>query len=500
MRTRILLGALLLLGAATAQGQQCTPNCTNLAPTGDMMQIPFCNQGSLNTLGTDWMSSHGSPSYCPGQMWMWSYNSVGEGVYYQGFNFVAGRTYCVTIDTYTRTHNDMPAVPDAGFRVVATSSMVPNEMPSFGGPIPAIPALSDVVADVNWATLPMNGWSTFSYTFTASGNWSQLWFYPHASALPQVELTLRNLRICDITVPNPCEFDLGIDYSPYAGCAYQFYGYTGLPAGLTVISYLWDFGDGTTSNEQNPVHYYSSPGGYLVRLTVLVVNENGKCCARTTEVWVESQECDPCKIVDASSFNVTQNSHFNFTFTATGPNLPNYAYHWDFGDGNQGTGHSVNHTYTAPGTYLVTLNKYYFDADAGICCWAQITKEVKVKKLPGGGLEPEPPVIEPVGGKAASPTGTEIPEALKERPSDDGTASQVGVFPNPTGGSFTVMSMTVNIERITITDAQGRLIQSVKDVDKKSTALSLQNQKAGTYTITVELVNGTRYNQTIVRN
>ena len=32
-------------------------------------------------------------------------------------------------------------------------------------------------------------------------------------------------------------------------------------------SIAWDFGDGTTSTQANPVHTYSSPGIYAVRLT-----------------------------------------------------------------------------------------------------------------------------------------------------------------------------------------------------------------------------------------
>ncbi|WP_211356825.1 PKD domain-containing protein [Phaeodactylibacter luteus] len=38
-------------------------------------------------------------------------------------------------------------------------------------------------------------------------------------------------------------------------------------------SWAWDFGDGTTSTEQNPVHTYTTPGAYTVQLEVC--NENG---------------------------------------------------------------------------------------------------------------------------------------------------------------------------------------------------------------------------------
>jgi PKD repeat protein len=35
-----------------------------------------------------------------------------------------------------------------------------------------------------------------------------------------------------------------------------------------VVSWLWDFGDGTTSTSQNPTHQYTQPGNYTVSLTV----------------------------------------------------------------------------------------------------------------------------------------------------------------------------------------------------------------------------------------
>jgi gliding motility-associated-like protein len=44
-----------------------------------------------------------------------------------------------------------------------------------------------------------------------------------------------------------------------------------------ITSYFWDFGDGTTSTEANPVHQYTEEGVYDVTLTL--INANG--CKRT---------------------------------------------------------------------------------------------------------------------------------------------------------------------------------------------------------------------------
>lgn len=41
--------------------------------------------------------------------------------------------------------------------------------------------------------------------------------------------------------------------------------------GMTITSYLWDFGDGTTSTEASPIHYYTTTGNFDVKLTVNTV-------------------------------------------------------------------------------------------------------------------------------------------------------------------------------------------------------------------------------------
>lgn len=52
----------------------------------------------------------------------------------------------------------------------------------------------------------------------------------------------------------------------------------GVDAGIPVLfqnrsnggsSYLWDFGDGQTSTDANPVHTYAAPGTYQVKLIVI---------------------------------------------------------------------------------------------------------------------------------------------------------------------------------------------------------------------------------------
>ena len=48
-----------------------------------------------------------------------------------------------------------------------------------------------------------------------------------------------------------------------------------------INSWKWDFGDGTTASEQNPIHTYAKPGEYVVTLSA----EGPKGKARRSKVW-----------------------------------------------------------------------------------------------------------------------------------------------------------------------------------------------------------------------
>lgn len=66
---------------------------------------------------------------------------------------------------------------------------------------------------------------------------------------PQVDFDTQDSCFCD---------DPTVDFVNYSTSVHS-----------PIISWLWDFGDGTTSNLQNPTHSYSSPGTYNVTLTAL---------------------------------------------------------------------------------------------------------------------------------------------------------------------------------------------------------------------------------------
>ncbi|WNY23345.1 hypothetical protein MmiHf6_06520 [Methanimicrococcus hongohii] len=114
-------------------------------------------------------------------------------------------------------------------------------------------------------------------------------------------------------------------------------------------TYLWNFGDGTTSADKNPSHTYNRTGTYSVALTVT------NPCGATDSV-IKSSYVSVGK-VPVADFTGTPRTGVaslavQFTDKSQGSNL---TYSWDFGDGTTSTDANPKHTYSKEGTYTVKL-------------------------------------------------------------------------------------------------------------------------------------------------
>lgn len=484
-------GALMLLFSTTVNAQSACDDCQNIAPDGDMSGIPTSGQGSLNTFGLNWKSSHGSPSYSPGSLWMWSYNNNGEGVYYDGVTFQAGQTYTICLDIATRTHDGSAPNPTAAFNMYLTNGLVPSETAGGGAPIPPTPP-GQTVANIPFSSFPSSfpasTPTTLSFTFTATSTFSQLWIYPSSPTLPQVEVAISNLRICEKA--KPCDYDAS-PYFTQDNCFIQFFA--NVSPGANVLQYHWDFGDGKTSTEENPIHYYTNTGAYSVTLTVLVVDEFGNCCPKQFKIKVDANVCKPCDAIQTVGIIPTNLGGGTFNFMATGPNSLGFGYSWDFGDGSTGTGQSVNHTY-APGTYVVILTSYYYDVESGECCKSETAIDIKVKSVfPVGSA-----ISEPVDHRSS--VNEPMPEWLKERPSTSESNTAVELFPNPNNGKFTVSTDSgKSIEKVIVHDLSGRAIKTINADGKTTIDVELNSNTPGTYSVSVFFTNGESVTKQLVQ-
>lgn len=135
-------------------------------------------------------------------------------------------------------------------------------------------------------------------------------------------------------------------------CAGETVAFSNLSNNAT--EFLWDFGDGFTSQDREPTHTYNDPGSYLVTLTAT----NQGRCEQSTSVN-EEIVINVLPIPEADfSFNCVANPDFRGEVEFFN-NVPSAVrYEWSFGDGNTSTDSNPVHTYARTDTFTVTLITY----------------------------------------------------------------------------------------------------------------------------------------------
>ena len=183
---------------------------------------------------------------------------------------------------------------------------------------------------------------------------------------------------------------------------------------------IWSFGDGTSSTSTSPSHVYSSPGTYLVCLTILGNNCQDSYC--DSIVIGSGINCIPQLYAVPDTTFGNGNVYFFI-----GNTCPGWQYVWNFGDSTTGAGTGpFTHQYNATGWYTVCITAYdNFGNSITIC------DSVYALRLASG-----------------------IDETI--------LSSSFNLFPNPSQGTINIQfelskSTSFSIEILSI---QGQLIQS----------------------------------------
>lgn len=115
----------------------------------------------------------------------------------------------------------------------------------------------------------------------------------------------------------------------------------------------WDFGDSSALDTGRVVNYtFPGAGYYFVEMTVydtLMTN------SEDTTILVAIGSPPPMNCAIFSKYI----SHNNVFFQSNSGCINQNNYLWDYGDGNTGTGQTSSHSYSALGTYYVTLYVYF---------------------------------------------------------------------------------------------------------------------------------------------
>lgn len=162
--------------------------------------------------------------------------------------------------------------------------------------------------------------------------------------------------------------------SPTAGCSPLVVSFQDLSSN-NPTSWLWDFGNGTTSTLQNPTTTYFNPGVYTVKLTA--TNASGSnTLTRTNYITVYS---NPTVNFTADDTVGCFPHNVQFTDQSTaGAGNTNTSWEWNFGDGATSTLQNSSHIYTTSGNFTVTLR---VTNDKG--CFKILSKSMYVQVSPG---------------------------------------------------------------------------------------------------------------------
>jgi PKD repeat protein len=276
----------------------------------------------------------------------WSASQVENQLYASADNIDAylssqyiGKMGAGRINAYNAVNTGPPPAPVANFSGSPTSGTEP--------------------LTVNFTDLSTGSISTWSWTFGDGGtSTAQNPAHQYTSAgTYTVSLTVTGPGGSDVMTRNnyitvnPCVTPTaGFVGSPTSGDYPLSVSFTDQSSGAT--SWSWNFGDGGTSTAQNPSHTYTAAGTYTVTQTAS--NSCGSDqMVRNSYITVTTPPCN-APVADFSGSPTAGNYPLSVNFTDLSTNSPT-SWSWTFGDGGTSTAQNPSHTYTAAGTYTVSL-------------------------------------------------------------------------------------------------------------------------------------------------
>ena len=157
-----------------------------------------------------------------------------------------------------------------------------------------------------------------------------------------------------------------------------------------IVSWSWQFGDGSTGSGEVTSHVYTEQGMYTVKLTV--VDNVGLTDTDVIEVVIAQPNRVPLMPhVDGPTEGMIHES-YAFTIVSTDPDNDTLCYHIDWGDDtnsssvfvDSGSTIILNHTWVNQGVYFISV--YSEDSNGGVSGSADVVMSIDVQTTPVQGL------------------------------------------------------------------------------------------------------------------
>lgn len=242
----------------------------------------------------------------------------------------------------------------------------------------------------NCATVSFTGTSTLQGTLSwlwdfGDGNTSTLQNPTHTYAatgnIYNVTLRVTSNQVCGEAIIgkqvnlNRSLPDAGFRFNGQCGNNSVSFFDTSTITNGTITGRLWDFGDGNTSTQQNPVHTYAGTGNYTVTLRV----ENNAACGGF-DIISKTVAIEAKPVADFNNSVLCANSAVEFRDNSNISAGVVNQWYWDFGDNTTSLQKNPVKTYNTPGNYTV---KFVAKSATG-CISDTLPRLISVSSKPTG--------------------------------------------------------------------------------------------------------------------
>lgn len=288
--------------------------------TGD---APFVVTFSNDSVGnvTDWLWDFGDGSFSTSSSPSHTYSSPGR----------------YTVVLYARNSSTFDIEAKAGYIVVTKPVSPPNASFEFGhisGVLPRyVEFINTSTGDITSTTWDF-GDSTTSNSFSPTHKYTQAGTYTVTLDLNNGASTFSK----DITIPSS---DTVAEFTIERATGREPFTVQFTDKSIGATSWLWTFGDGATSTEQNPRHTFS----YGIHDVKLSINNNESINIKPGIIIVYPETPIP-------RFSISQSAN---TVTFNNQSVDAESYTWYFGDGSWSSITNPTHIYNCPGRYIAKL-------------------------------------------------------------------------------------------------------------------------------------------------
>jgi PKD repeat protein len=247
-----------------------------------------------------------------------------------------------TSSTFTVTVYDAPVIPELEDKTGVTGVAIDCDGSDAYDPDGTI-----VSYDWDWGDGTGHGTgATPSHTYTEKGVYTATLTVTDSQGVTTASTFTVTVYVAPIA-------DAGDDTTGVTTKAIQFDGTGSYDPDGTIVSYDWDWGDGTAHGTgATPTHSFITKNVYTVTLTV--TDSDG---VTDTDVCVVTVCIAPVAKIATGDFRLFINELGSFSGVGSyDPDGSIVSYEWDWGDGSaQSTTPTATHSWATKGTYTVTL-------------------------------------------------------------------------------------------------------------------------------------------------